>query len=133
MKKIYLYISILMTVVCSCSSGDDLDDITMSKDFISVTQSLELPGDGGEGQFDVKATCSWSISSNAEWLTLSTTSGENDASIAVSAGKNTTGNTRTATLTVKGGTSLTRTVTINQARASAQEPGHDDNIPPSTE
>lgn len=122
-----------MSVVCSCSSGDDLDDITMSKDFISVTQSLELPGDGGEGQFDVKATCSWSISSNAEWLTLSTTSGENDASIAVSAGKNTTGNTRTATLTVKGGTSLTRTVTINQARASAQEPGHDDNIPPSTE
>ena len=133
MKKIYLYISILMSVVCSCSSGDDLDDITMSKDFISVTQSIELPGDGGEGQFDVKATCSWSISSNAEWLTLSTTSGENDASITVSAGKNTTGNTRTATVTVRGGDGLTRTATITQARASAQEPGHDDNIPPSTE
>ena len=133
MKKIYLYISILMSVACSCSSGDDLDDITMSKDYISVTQSVDIPGDGGEAQLQVNASCSWSISSNAEWLTIEPTSGENNASITVSAGKNTTGSTRTATLTVKGGTSLTRTVTINQARASAQEPGHDDNIPPSTE
>lgn len=133
MKKIYLCISILMSAICSCSSGDDLGDITMSKDYISVTQSVDLPGDGGEGQFDVKATCSWSIISNAEWLTISTTSGENDASISVSAGKNTTGNTRTATITVRGGDGLTRTVTITQGRASAQEPGHDDNIPPSTE
>ena len=134
MKKINLYISILMSVVCSCSSGDDLDDITMSKDYISVTQSVDLPGDGGEAQLQVNASCRWSISSNAEWLTIAPTSGENNASITVSAGKNTTGSTRTTTLTVRGGEdNLTRNVTISQARASAQEPGHDDNIPPSTE
>lgn len=134
MKKIYLYVSILMSALCSCSSGDDLEGITMSKDYISVSQGLDLPGDGGEGQIEVKASCSWSISSDAEWLAISTTSGENDASITVSAGKNTTGNTRTATLTVRGGDgNLIRTVTVTQARATAQEPGPDDNVPPSTE
>lgn len=134
MKKIYLYISILMSVVCSCSSGDELEGITMSKDYISVTQSLDLPGDGGEGTIEVSASCSWSISSDAEWLTIAPTSGENNASITISAGKNTTGNSRSATLTVRGGDgNLTRNVTINQSRASAQEPGKDDNLPPSTE
>lgn len=134
MKKIYLYISVLMFVVCSCSSGDELEGITMSKDYISVTQSLDLPGDGGEGKIEVSASCSWSISSNADWLTIEPTSGEKNASITVSADKNTTGNTRSATLTVRGGAdNLTRNVTINQARASAQEPGSEDNVPPSVE
>lgn len=132
MKK---YISLLLglLLVVACSDGDELGDVTMSKDFISVSQGLELDGDGGSGQIEIKATCSWTISSNAGWLTLSSQSGEKNETITLTADRNVTGAVRTATLTVRGGTSLTRSVTVTQTKASAQLPGNNDNTPPSTD
>lgn len=121
----------MMVLVCGCSDGEDLEGITVSKDFISVTQSMELPGDGGTANFEVKATCPWSISNSASWLTISQTSGEESQSVTVSASLNSTGSPRTATVTVRAST-LSRTITITQSTASAQLPGRDDNLPPDT-
>lgn len=132
MKK-YIALSLVLMLVYACDSGDELGDVTMSKDFISVSQGIELNGDGGSGQIDIKATCSWTISKSAEWLTLSAQSGEKDETITLTADRNTTGAVRTATLTVKGGSKLTKSVTITQGKATAQLPGNDDNVPPETE
>lgn len=132
MKK-YIALSLVLLFVFACSDGDELGDVTMSKDFISVSQGLELSGDGGSEELEIKATCSWTISKNADWLTISTQSGEKNGKVTLTAGKNTTGAVRTATLTVKGGTNLTRTVTITQGKASAQLPGSGDNVPPETD
>ena len=115
MKK-YIALSLVLLFVFACSDGDELGDVTMSKDFISVSQGLELNGDGGSGELEIKATCSWTISK-----------------VTLTADRNATGAVRTATLTVKGGTNLTRTVTITQGKASAQLPGSGDNVPPETD
>lgn len=75
MKK-YISLLLVLLLVCACSDGDELGDVTMSKDFISVSQGVELNGDGGSGQIEIKATCSWTISKSADWLSLSAQSGE---------------------------------------------------------
>lgn len=132
MKK-YIALLFVLLLVYACSDGDDLGDVTMSKDYISVSQGLELDGDGGSGQIEIKATCNWTINTNASWLTISQTTGEGAETVTLSAERNSSGEIRTATLTVRGGTNISKSVTVTQGKATAQEPGRDDNIPPSTD
>lgn len=75
--------------------------------------SVSLDADAATGSFSIDTAngCAWTASSSATWLSITgATSGNGDATIAYSAGANTTAALRTATITVGG-----RTFTVTQA------------------
>ena len=67
----------------------------------------------------IRATCDWRIIKDADWLTVTPMSGDKDTrSVMVSAGKNSTGNVRTAILTINGGDAQTQRVVVTQQKSS---------------
>ena len=74
----------------------------------------------GEGKtLAVKSNTSWTAESNQSWLSLSATSGSGDQNLTASASANTTVAQRTATITLKVGSSLVKTVSVTQAAGAA--------------
>lgn len=132
-------ISVLMALlVVACGGDDDDSDVIVKKDQISIAQNLELLGDGEAKEMIIRATCDWRIIKDADWLTVTPMSGDKDTrSVMVSAGKNSTGNVRTAILTINGGDAQTQRVVVTQQKSSdsqeptsSGEPNANDNQPP---
>lgn len=78
--------------------------------------SLTLGAAAGSGTFGITSNVSWTVTDNQTWLTVSPTSGSNNATITVTATQNTATTARTGTVTVTGG-GLTRTVAVSQNAA----------------
>lgn len=120
MKKSILY-SLLMIVCVACGGGDD-DGVgespQINKDYLSVTPNLELLADGQTIDVTINANCSWSITKDVDWLTVSPMTGSNTQTVTVSAMKNSTGADRMAVLTVQGGSLPVRRVTVTQRKAA---------------
>jgi hypothetical protein len=107
----------------------------MSKDYINVIQSAEIPGDGGSIEINISSNCNWSISKEADWLTVTPTTGRNNETVTLTAAKNNTSKERLAVLTITGGAiQVPKKVTVTQPKATestnTQVPGPDDNVPP---
>lgn len=119
MKK-YLLFSVvsLILVACGGGGGDDPDIPVISKDYIDVTPNVQLLGDGQETELKVSANCAWTISFSASWLTVTPTSGRNNENLTISASKNSSGEERITTLTIKGGNAPTKTVVVTQPKGS---------------
>lgn len=120
MKKSILY-SLLLIVCVACGGGDDAgggNSPQPSKDYLSVTPNLELLGDGQTTDITIDANCSWTISKDVDWLTVSPMSGSNKQTVTIAAMKNSTGADRMAILTVQGGTLPVRRVTVTQRKSS---------------
>lgn len=117
MKK-YILFAILTVAVVACGGGSDGgDEAEISKDYLNVPPNLNLLGDGQSVELTIDANCSWTITKDVDWLSVSPMSGQNKQNVEVSAGKNTMPSARYAVLTIKGG-SLTRRVTVTQAKPS---------------
>lgn len=113
MKKGVLYSLIYMVcMACSGGSGGDAPEIT--KDYLSVTPSLELLAEGQTADITINANCNWTITKDADWLTVTPMSGSNTQTITVAAIKNSTGADRMAILTIQGGSLPARRVTVTQ-------------------
>ena len=129
----WLLISILL-LGCS-SGGSDGDTTTMSKDFINVIQDVELLGDGDSQQIEVKANVNWTISKDADWLSVSPTSGTKTEIVTLTAPKNSTGSERYTFLNISGGNDIKRRVLVTQGKpadtSNTLVPEQDDNMPPS--
>jgi poly(beta-D-mannuronate) lyase len=70
----------------------------------------------GTKTFDINSNVSWSISENADWLTLNNTNGTNNETIEITASENTSGALRTATITIsEDGGNLNSVITVNQS------------------
>jgi hypothetical protein len=76
--------------------------------------SLSFEASGGTESVEIASNVNWSVSSNATWATVSSSSGSNNGSINVSTSANTGTSSRTATITVSGN-GKTATVFITQA------------------
>lgn len=141
MKK-NLWICLLALLMVACDTIDGTEPIVSKsyierKDYINVISSMSLLGDGETKEMTISSNCNWTITSSDAWLTVTPSSGNGEGVVTVSAGKNSTGNERTATLTVQGGNAPTKTVMVTQAKGTddtpvddTQEPGKDDNLPP---
>ena len=115
-KNILLFL--LMAVFSACGGGGGGDNGTQpNKDYLSVAPNVSLLGDGQSQELQISANCSWAITKDVDWLTVSPTAGTNNQTVTITAGKNTSGYSRTAVLTVQGG-SLVRRVTVSQAKAT---------------
>ena len=108
-----------MTCV-ACGGGDDGGEDTpqINKDYLRVPTSQELLGDGQAIDITIDANCSWTISKDVEWLTVSPMSGSDKQTVTIAAMKNSTGADRMAILTVQGGTLPARRMTVTQRKSS---------------
>lgn len=69
----------------------------------------------GTKSFDVNSNVSWSVSENADWLSLNTVNGTDSATIEITATENTSGALRTAIITIsENGGDLNASITVNQ-------------------
>ena len=121
MKK-YIGIYILMLLITACGGGGEpgTDGPVVSSDYITVPPSLTLLGDGQTSDLQIRANCNWTISCSASWLTISPSSGSQSQTVSVTAGKNSTGSERVATLTISGGKAPSRTVTVTQPKGTEE-------------
>lgn len=131
MKK-YIRLSIVAIIVSACGDNADLDGVQISKDYIDAVSTLSISNEGGTYDLEITANCSWTVSNEASWLSLSTSSGSNSQRITVSATKNRNTTERTATIIITSGEVAQKRVIVSQSRSDAGSliPGPDDNIPP---
>ncbi|MBQ7877431.1 MAG: BACON domain-containing protein [Bacteroidales bacterium] len=79
------------------------------------TESLSFTKDGGSSTVSVTSNTDWTVSDDADWLTV-TQSGKGNGSVTVTAAANTTYEARTATITVTAGT-VTKNISVTQDAA----------------
>ncbi len=65
------------------------------------SESISVASDATSASFDVTANVDWTVSTDADWVTLGTKSGSNDGTVKLSFSANDTDSDRTATITVK--------------------------------
>lgn len=113
---------LLALLLVACDKIDGIEPIVskeyINKEYINVVSSLSLLGDGQETELMISANCSWSISYSASWLTVTPLSGSNNETVKVSADKNSTGQERTAILTIQGGNAPSKSVVVTQGKGS---------------
>ncbi|WP_299098910.1 polysaccharide lyase family 7 protein [uncultured Winogradskyella sp.] len=128
MKLLSLACSLLIfTVLFGCSSKDsDEDDVTEN---LTLTGVSEFTANEQTQYITVASNLDWSVSVNADWITVSPISGSDNGTVYVTAQTNTTLNNRTGSVTVSGG-NISRVVSVSQA--AGEETGVlDPNNPPS--
>ncbi|HSL88649.1 MAG TPA: BACON domain-containing protein, partial [Ignavibacteriaceae bacterium] len=82
---------------------------------LTVTPSnRDVPYTAGNTTFTVTSNTNWTVSDDAEWLTISPVSGTGDGTLTATYTENTTTSQRVGTITVTGG-GITRTVTVTQS------------------
>lgn len=87
---------------CSGDSIEDTDTIIVSNDYINVSlSSIQFQGDETNQEFTISANCSWSISSDANWISIEPSSGNGNSKVTISASLNSSGSDRTGTIIVK--------------------------------
>jgi len=88
--------------------------------FITTSvNNIELNINAGSATFDVTSNINWTVSDNANWLTLNKTSGVNSETVSLSVEENNSGDERTAIITISGdGVNISKTLTVNQSLAT---------------
>ncbi len=67
--------------------------------FILSQNEFNFPPSSGSKQLDIKSNQSWNANINVDWISLSATSGENDATLKISVKENTSTSPRTGIIT----------------------------------
>jgi hypothetical protein len=115
--------------------------ITVNQDAKQITytldvspSSLSFAAAGETKNITVTSNDSWTVSSDQSWCTVSPTSDSNNGTIKVTATANSSTSSRSATITIKGANSGTKTVSVAQEGAQddgyigRDEYGDDDNL-----
>lgn len=91
--------------------------------FITLTpESGSVAADATSASFAVKSNVDWTVSTDAGWVTLGTTSGSNDGTVALSFTANAGEADRTATVTVgSADATISRTYTLVQKKVGGSE------------
>lgn len=110
MKKILLVLTALMLAL-SCSKEGANPEVVIS----SPTNNA-VGKDGGTVTLSFSSAIEWTATSSATWCTLSASKGDggNSLSIKVTCAKNETYDSRTATVTIKSGGTVAKSITIEQ-------------------
>jgi hypothetical protein len=106
-------------------SGEGVSDqvITVNQEFIPEelvltvsTTEIDIDSTGvNTAAFDINSNIAWTVTSSESWLTSNPVSGENDATVTLTAEANTTGTNRTATITVAGEGVEDKMIIVNQS------------------
>lgn len=85
-------------------------------DSLSVSSISEFASTGASQTIAVTSNLNWTVSENSSWLSVNTTSGNNNGSVVITASGNTSTSSRSAIITISGG-DITRSISISQAGA----------------
>jgi hypothetical protein len=85
---------------------------------VSASQLSILASAGSTATFDLSSNTSWSISNNQQWLSVSPSSGSDNAAVSLTATENTAATTRSATVTINGYGADSKTITVTQAASN---------------
>lgn len=115
------YVKAYATNSAGTGYGERVSFTTLQTPYLSVsTNTITVNSNAGStGTFNISSNTTWNITSSQSWLTLSRTSGSNNATIIVTATANAKTETRTAIVTVSGTNVSNRTITVTQEAASA--------------
>ncbi|MCL1933374.1 MAG: leucine-rich repeat protein [Candidatus Azobacteroides sp.] len=81
--------------------------------------ALSFAASGEQKSFSITSNTNWTAGSNADWLTVSPTSGSNNGTVTATATANTATTQRTATITVSGTGVAAQTINVTQAAAQS--------------
>lgn len=116
MKKLAFLLSILTILISACG-GDDDNHLSISEN------NLSFSGSGGARTIDVASNVEWSAMSDQTWCVISPKLGYGNATISITAQRNTTTVERSAKITIKaieGG--LSKEIAITQAAGQPEGP-----------
>ena len=91
MKKNIIYIILLLGIIACGGDSAGEGGPQVNKDYLSVPPSLELLSEGQTVDLKINSNCNWSITEDADWLTVTPMSGSNEQTVIVSASKNSSG------------------------------------------
>ena len=119
----------LGTVVFSNTVNEEKITVTVKQEssyvapFITISpESSSVVADATSASFEVKSNVDWTVSTDAGWVTLGTTSGSNDGTVALSFTANAGEADRTATVTVgSADATISRTYTLVQKKVGGSE------------
>jgi hypothetical protein len=103
-------VAIVITSLISCTATQTSTSVTPSPtqkcQFRLSTSSSSFSDSGGTGTLTIDTTrdCAWSVSSNAEWVSVATPSGQGGASVSYTVSASAVPQARVANLTVEGQT-----------------------------
>ena len=83
----------------------------------AATLSIAAPANSTK-TFDITSNTNWTVASSDNWLTVGTASGANSGTVTLTAQANTTITPRTATITVAGTGTTSKTITVTQDAAA---------------
>jgi len=118
---------LVFTFLFSCSSKDSDEEILIEN--LHVSSVSEFSANEETQSVTVTSNLSWTVSDDANWITITPSNGTNNGSIDIYVEANPTSNTRTGIVTVTGG-NISRALTITQA-AGEENDELDPNKPPS--
>jgi endoglucanase len=105
--RFFFLVSLLF--IAACDEDDKPAELNVS------VSELSIASEGGNADFTVFCNDSWRISNASNWLEVSQASGgSGNFTIELTAGENTTGQTRTATLTVTSDNGQARRISVMQ-------------------
>ena len=117
----------LAMTVASCGVEDKAEDavprLTVDKNRIEVTKN-GLTGNGDVATLQVIANKGYTITSDAEWLTVDQPEGKGSVAVAVQASDNDSGDVRLGTLTVTSVGSLAEHILVYQNLEEAKDDGN---------
>jgi uncharacterized protein (TIGR02145 family) len=107
----------LLAMAASCSENEEPNkppvDPPAEEELALTPTSVNAAVEAGTYSVTITGNVAWTATVNADWLTVTPASGNNDGAVTLSVAENVTIDSRTATLTVAGG-ELSRTVTVTQ-------------------
>ena len=123
LKKLLLPAAVAVAAVCLLASCDQNGNIQTSLGLSPRT--LTVQADGGSATISFSAAIEWTTTCNADWVTLSRTSGPaGDFSVTITVAANPSANSRTTSVTVTT-LALSEQVVITQEGQKEPDPAND--------
>ena len=108
------------TMFNSCSDDDPVEQTTFS---MSTSTPTDIEAAGGPLTVDIKSNADWTVRSDADWLTISPTFGNGNATVTITASENTGYESRTAQVTFSyTGQTASGTTSLTLTQAGKEKP-----------
>lgn len=114
-----LFASFVVALLASCGDAD-ITDYILSSDYVSADKTVTTNGDATTTSFNIDANCSWTITGQPSWMTVTPSNGSGATKVTVNfTSENPSAlNSRTANLTLTTADGITKTIAITQQPAT---------------
>jgi endoglucanase len=112
---------VLSMVLFSCGGEGTATPINTSTTLSVNPANIQFSSEDHSAQVDITTNSTWSLLVNSDWLTLTPTSGNNNATISITPSNNSSSQMREVTVNIKAGT-MSKSLTVFQEGKSPNTP-----------